>query len=386
MPSFEWEIRILLFGQALRILSVFNGQGGFDFLPIRATDPVEQINHRSAADGPFMSMQSSIFATLPGLEVPVADISTTLSQIWEVPSSDLAVRPSEFRATQMNLIIHFGLGTESGEAVEVFETALRFAQRYPSRIIVLCPEDRSREETLLTSKLFSECYIGKSGRDRSCCEAIILAYPAEGRNFLENQVSILLETDLPTYYWQHRFQAAHRLTDYRFFLEVSRRIVYDSRREGAEVREIAWPRPEMVRDLACASLLPVRQAVGQFLSGFDPRDLVRGLTGVRLCRSRAAQAEAIILLDWVREALRACAKVSDCELEATFECCQSEQSEGYALEIHFDYDDGRFFRWTAHRESKIAEIDADLGRGKVHLPTALKSFKPEAALAEALFF
>lgn len=333
-----------------------------------------------------MTKHSSIFATLPGIEVPVADISKTLSQIWDVPSSDLSVNPSEFRATQMNLIIHFGLGTEETEAVEVFETALRFAQRYPSRIILLCPEDRSREETLLTSKLFSECYIGKTGRDRSCCEAIILAYPAEGRSFLENQVSILLETDLPTYYWQHRFQASRRLTDYRFFLEVSRRVIYDSRREGLAVRKIAWPKPEVVRDLASASLLPVRQAVGQFLSGFNPRELACGLEQVRVCRSKTAEAEAIILMEWVRESMASCARVAGCELEAEFECCPSEQSEGYALEIHFAYNDHRFFRWTAHRETKIAEIDADLGRGNVHLPTTLKLFKPEAALAEALFF
>lgn len=333
-----------------------------------------------------MSERLSIFAALPGIEIPVADISQTLSQIWEVPSSDLSVSPSEFRATQMNLVIHFGMGTEEAEAVEIFDTALRFSQRYPSRILVLCAEDRSREETLLTSKLFSECYIGKSGRDRSCCEAIILAYPTAGRSFLENQVSILLETDLPTYYWQHRFQATRRLTDYRFFLEVSRRIVYDSRREGPEVRELDWPRPEIVRDLAAATLLPVRQAVGQFLSGFDPRELVHGLTRVRVCRSEGATAEAIILLEWVRDSLAACARLSERILGAEFECCPSRQSEGWALEIHFDYEDDRFFRWTAHRETNIAEIDADLGRGNIHLPTTLKLFKPEAALAEALFF
>lgn len=333
-----------------------------------------------------MNTQSSIFAALPGLEVPVADISPTLSHIWDVPSVDETVSPSEFRATQMNLIIHFGLGTVAEEAVATFNTALRFAQRYPSRIVVLCPEDRSREDTILTSKLFSECYIGKSGRDRSCCEAIILAYPAEGRTFLESQVSVLLETDLPTYYWQHRFQASRRVTDYRFFLEIARRIVYDSRREEAGVREISWPKPEIVRDLACATLLPVRQAVGQFLSGFAPAALATGLSAVRICRSEAAQAEAVCLLDWVRDCLFECAAAAGCELEASFQCCPSGRSEGYALEIHFDYRDDRFFRWIAHRETRIAEIDADLGHGKIHLPTALKLLPPENALAEALFF
>lgn len=334
-----------------------------------------------------MSKPSSIFAELPGLEIPVADISSTLSHIWEVPASDSSVTPSEFRASQMNLIIHFGLGTVKEEALEIFETALRFAQRYPSRIIVLCPEDLSREETLLTSKLFSECYIGKSGRDRSCCEAIVLAYPAEGKNFLEDQVSILLETDLPTYYWQHRFQAARRVKDYRFFLNIARRIVYDSRREAPEVREIEWPKPEIVRDLACANLLPVRQAVGQFLSGFPAEVLAKGMEGVRVCRSKAAEAEAVCLLDWVRSCLCECAAAAGLSnWEPRFECCESGQPEGYSLEIHFEYNDDRFFRWIAHRETRIAEIDADLGRGRIHLPTALKLLKPEGVLAEALFF
>lgn len=334
-----------------------------------------------------MSNHTSIFATLPGLEVPVAEISPTLSHIWDpVPSDRSVVNPAEFRASQMNLIIHFGLGTSGNEAVEIFETALRFAQRYPSRIIVLCPEDRSSEETLLTSKLFSECYIGKSGRDRSCCEAIILAYPAEGKTFLENQVSILLETDLPTYYWQHRFESAHRLTDYSSFLKLARRIVFDSRREAPDVRKISWPNPQIVRDLACASLLPVRQAVGQFLSGFSPKSLAGGLKRVRICHSAAAEPEAACLLEWVCECQEGCAAVIDSELKAEFLCCPAQSPEAYALEIHFEYDDHRFFRWIAHLESGIAEIDADLDRGTIHLPTTLKLLTPEAALAEALFF
>jgi hypothetical protein len=332
-------------------------------------------------------MTSSIFANLPGIEVPVADIASTLSDIWEMPFADFSVVPSEFRATQMNLILHFGLGTEAAEAREIFEVALRFSQRYPSRIIVLCPEDRAREGMLMSAKLFSECYIGKSGRDRSCCEAIILAYPLDERGFLENQVSILLDSDLPTYYWQHHFEAPECLTNYGFFLNISRRVVFDSRREASEVRNIQWPKPEMVRDLASAAILPIRQAVGQFLSGFSPRELASGLKVARVCHSDASAAEAACLLEWVRSCLTACrVKMEDGSGEAEFTTCRSEKRDGFVLEIHFDYDDARFFRWVAHRESKIAEIDADFGRGPTHLPTKLKFFSAEAALAEAFFF
>src|SRR5690606_21958978 len=227
---------------------------------------------------------------------------------------------------------------------------------------------------------------GKTGRDRSCCEAIILAYPAEGRNFLEDQVSILLEADLPTYYSQHRFQVTRRLTDYRFFLDVAKCVVYDSRREGPEIREVKWSKPSIVRDLADSSLLPIRQGIGQFLSGFDPKELAVGLRSVRVSCSKETEAEAVILCDWVREAMERCARIAECPMEAEFRCCPIDQAEGFALEIHFSYDDDRYFHWKADWKTKIAEIDADFGRGRMQLPTTLKTFDPETALAEALFF
>jgi len=328
-----------------------------------------------------MGGQKSIFGMLPGIEVPVAEISRTLSNIWE---ADSASGPSEFRASQMNLILHFGKGTQAEEAREIFEVALRFSQRYPSRIVALCPEDHSQAETLLTSKIFSECYIGKSGRDRSCVEAIVLAYPTEGKSFLENQVSILLEPDLPTYYWQHHFQAAGRVKDYGFFLNIARRVVFDSRRESSDVREIEWPRPEIVRDLAYARLLPVRQSIGQFLSGFAPEELATGLQKVNVCHTAEMEAESCALLGWIRNALEKCAQEGlspDVKLGCSKGC-----KNDYDMEVRFTYEDGRFFCWYSHWEQKSAEIEADFGRGRIHLPAALKLLRPEAALAEAFFF
>ncbi len=329
-----------------------------------------------------MSMETSIFAALPGIETPVGKISQTLSRIWDSPSG-----PSEFRASQMNLILHFGRGTVPDEAREIFDISLRFSQRYPSRIIVLCPDDHPKEGVLLKSKIFSECYIGKSGRERTCVEAIVLAYPWEGKDFVENQVSILLETELPTYYWQHHFKAAKRVTDYAYFLKIARRVVFDSRREKPEVRQVEWPRPEIIRDLAYTSLLPVRQSIGQFLSGFEPEELVRGLTKVEVSHSGQAQAEALAMLRWLEEALNSCAdraKISRLGKEA-FGC--SEMADGEkGMEIRFRFEDERYFHWCAHRELKIAEIEANFGRGEIQMPTTLKLLKPEAALAEAFFF
>src|SRR5690625_3053302 len=327
---------------------------------------------------------TSIFDHLPGVEVPVGDISTALSRVWEVPSTDPTVNLSEFRATQMNLILHLGLRAEPEEARELFETALRFSRRYPCRILMLVPEVPANEETLLSSKIFSECYIGKSGRERSCYEAIILAYPPAVREFLEDQVSILLENDLPTYYWQYGFKETHRVNEYEFFFNVARRVVYDSRQEGAQIREIEWVKPEIVRDLAVASQLPVRQAIGQFLSRFEPGELVRGLKRVRVRRSKKLEIEALILRDWVKEALSGCAELSKQELTAEFDCCPSGGVKEFELELEFESDDQRYFKWIANRKTGVAEIDADLGRGRNRIPTALKLFPLEDALAEAL--
>ena len=329
-----------------------------------------------------MSTETSIFAALPGIETPVGEISHNLSRIWDSPSG-----PSEFRASQMNLILHFGRGTVPDEAREIFEISLRFSQRYPSRIIVLCPDYDPEEGVLLKSKIFSECYIGKSGRERACVEAIVLAYPWEGKDFVENQVSILLETELPTYYWQHHFKAASRVTDYGYFLKIARRVVFDSRRENPEVRRVAWPRPEITRDLAYTSILPVRQSIGQFLSGFEPEELARGLKKVEILHSGRSEAEASALLHWIEEALNICAdRAGIARLgEKAFGCSEMANGE-FGMEIRFHYDDHRYFRWCAHKELKIADIDADFGRGEIHMPTTLKLLKPEAALAEAFFF
>lgn len=331
-----------------------------------------------------MKTKATVYSSLPGLETPVGEISQMLSRIWDMPTG-----PSEFRASQMNLILHFGKGTGADEAKEIFDVSLRFSQRYPSRIIVLCPDAYPEEGVLLKAKIFSHCFIGKSGKDRSCIEAIILAYPPEGKDFVENQVSILLETELPTYYWHHHFQAAKRVTDYANFLKIARRVVFDSRLESSEVRDVEWPRPEIVRDLAYSSLLPVRQSIGQFLSSFAPGDLVRGLTRVEISHFSQPESDAVAvaLLGWLEEALNLCADRVRIDRPAKdVFCCLENEDNDFGMEIRFHYEDSRFFCWRAQRGLKSAQIDADFGRGEMNMPTTLKLLRPEVALAEAFFF
>ena len=115
--------------------------------------------------------------------------------MWEADAS--LGSPSEFRASQMNLVLHFGLDVNEADARARFDTVIRFAQRYPSRIIVLCP---TREEGAgMRAKLFSQCYIGETHREMCCCEACCCYKSKPG--YLANQVSIWLEGDLPRYHW-----------------------------------------------------------------------------------------------------------------------------------------------------------------------------------------
>ena len=333
-----------------------------------------------------MSANTSQFALLPGQEIPVGDIPAALANMWETGPGE-KTQPSEFRASQLNMILHFGMDSVPDEAADIFETAIRFSRRYPSRLIVLCPEDHSRGDRLITAKLFAECHIGKNGRDRSCCEAVILAYPQAGKGFLENQVSILLDNDLPTYYRIHHFNRARKLADYGFFLKVARRVVYDSACEEPEIGKVDWPKPEAVRDLAHARLLPVRQSVGQFLSAFDPERLAGGLSAVRVRHAPDLEAEARCLGRWLSARLAACLPGDSTKPPAAkLSPAPGRGKEATGLEIRLEYPDQRHFRWRAPAGFRCAEIEADYGHGPVRLTGAAKLLPPENALAEAFFF
>lgn len=326
----------------------------------------------------------NIFSVLPGLEIPLADVQSALARMWESPAVP-GQEPAEFRASQMNLIIHLGRDATADDALKAFEGALRFARRYPCRIILLCPEHKQRSDAVMTLKVFAECYVGKTRRDRSCCEALLLAYPGSGQDFLENQVSILLENDLPTYYWFHRFSEARNAGRYLSFLKVCKRIVYDSGLETPEVDEVEWPNPNRVRDLVDARLLPVRQSIGQFLSSFDPEGLARDLQTLELRHTAPRAAEARVLAAWFRERLIACA--GENAGESVPEVRLASAAEGaFPFALRCEYGDGRYFCWQADFEAGAGEIRARLDRGETVLPLSVRLLSLDRELAEAFFF
>jgi len=321
---------------------------------------------------------------LPGIDVPVGEVTDRLAHMWE---SDASGSPSAFRASQMNVVLHFGWEVTAEEAQERFDALLMFAQRYPSRIIVLCPAHTITDGSM-RAKLFSQCYIGDSHREMCCCEALLLGYEPDNCGYLSNQVSVWLEPDLPSYHWFCGVPGA-RIEQYFDNLLVGvRRSIYDSSFEGKDLSQLNWPDPAQVGDLAMARLLPVRQAIGQFLSGYAIQGLCEGLESVTVRHCEAMSGEGMRLMEWIRDCLGECKQCDDCsalEAKYTIELCDPCNVD-CSLGLEFNYTDGRYFRWRKFAEGSMSEIEASLGKSEEKISTRVKPLGAEQTIAEALFF
>jgi glucose-6-phosphate dehydrogenase assembly protein OpcA len=329
-------------------------------------------------------MPALVFNALPGIEVPVGSISKSLAKMWADTAAQGGPAPAaeQGKATQVNFVLHLGYNTTDADAAEQFQTAVRFSRRYPCRVVVLCPLPPDDPATELRAKIYGECHLGKSKGDTRCCEFVMLTYPQVARQFLENQVSVCLSTDLPTYYWAHRFSSSARLNDYQYLLKRATRVIFDSALVPADALTFPWPRPDAVRDLVYARLLPVRQSIGQFLSGFAPDKLTAGLKNVRVSHRESVAAEGRVLLGWLTERLVKCG--ASPTVNYTSDVLSAPGAD--SLELYLEYADGRYFHWRGDLAKGRAHFAADLGTGPTTLPTAVTLLSPEAALGEAMFF
>jgi glucose-6-phosphate dehydrogenase assembly protein OpcA len=324
---------------------------------------------------------SEIFNALPGIEVPVGSIKHSLTRMWDDTAAAGGDAPThdDAKATQVNFVVQLGLHTTVEDAVEQFQTAVRFSRRYPCRVVVLCPMPDDATATEIRAKIYGECHLGKSKGDKRCCEFVMLNYPFTSRPFVENQVSICLSTDLPLYYWPHRFVSSARISQFKYLLNRSKRVLLDSALTPDDALTYPWPKPEVVRDLAFARLLPVRQTIGQFLSAYKPATLIDGLNGVVLAYQPAVAAEARVLAKWLKERLTDCG-AGDVDVLAR------ERADGVSFELDFTYTNAHHFHWRGDLAHGSGHFEADFGTGKTTLPTAVSLLSPEAALAEAMFF
>jgi hypothetical protein len=171
-------------------------------------------------------------------------------------------------------------------------------------------------------------------------------------------------------------------------LTAVRRSIYDSSYEKADLGKLAWPETTSVGDLAMARLLPIRQAIGQYLSGYSIESLCHGLKTVSVRHSEVTSGEGMRLMEWIRDCLGDCEQCEDCSaLKAKYECYAcSELEKDCSLAMEFTYEDGRFFRWRKFAEGSMGEIHAMLGKEEEKISTRMKSLGPEQTIAEALFF
>ena len=328
----------------------------------------------------------AIFDALPGFEVPVGAISKRLAELWSDPAEagGPTIAADDAKATQVNFVLHLGLHTTAEDAAVQFRTVEEFSKRYPSRIVVLCPLSNDNGTTEMRAKIHGECFFGKSKSDKRCVEFVMLSYPRVARKFLESQVSICLSTDLPLYYWAHRFSNSARLADYRYLLGRAKRVMIDSAIAPADAFTFPWPNPNGLRDLVYSRLLPVRQTIGQFLSSYAPEKLTDGLQAVTVGHDAERTAEGCVALAWLKRRLTACG--APCE-KVRFATAPLPRDVGGNLGVHFDYADRKkYFRWTGDLQSGFASFEADFGGGKTTLATGVSLLAPEAALGEAMFF
>lgn len=328
----------------------------------------------------------AIFDALPGVEVPVDAVGKGLRDMWAGNAADGRPAPEaeDARATQVNFVLHLGLNTTAADAAQQFEVVKRFSQRYPSRIVVLCPRHTEPAPTEIRAKVYGECFLGKSKADKRCVEFVMLSYSRSARPFLENQVSICLSTDLPLYYWAHRFSASVRLADYQYLLSRAKRVLIDSAIAPDDALTFPWPKPNNVRDLVYSRLLPVRQTIGQFLAAYSPASLVTDLRGVTVSHDGTLPAEARVTLAWLKRRLTACG--ANLEKIAGVVKAHAPGADG-CLAVRFEYArPDRVFQWHGDLKTGAALFTADFGSGRTRLAAAVSLLAPDMALSEAMFF
>jgi hypothetical protein len=245
---------------------------------------------------------SRVLQALPGEWLAIPAMNRQLRTMWN-PGGSAEGAPSEFRASQMNLLLHFGPDTEPGDARARFDEAIVFSQRYPCRIIVLCADAEEPVRERVEGKLFAQCYIGDTPRTMCCCEALAVAFDPAEAGAVFNQVSVWIESDLPSLLWLHRIDP-DSLGRYLPTLGARmRRILFDRSVEGGAVDELARPEGSRWSDLAEARTLPLRQSLGQYLSCFPPGELARQGRAIAVGHGPGLAGEAHALARWMAACL-----------------------------------------------------------------------------------
>lgn len=321
-------------------------------------------------------MASEVLAALPGADVSVRSALATVEQAWAAEGNDVV------RASQLNLVLMLGPDVAPAEAAALFDQAVAFARRHPSRLVVLSQRAGDAGQPP-EAKAHVACFLDPARRGKRCCEALMLAHGGH-TPALESLLSTWIEADLPAHLWCHRVPP-EALRPWLPHAARFNRVVADRTVEGDAFFALPWPRPDAVRDLAFARCLPVRQALGQFLSGHAPADLVRGLRSVTVSHGASRRGEAHGLLRWMKDGLESCARLSGHPLGATFALADSCRG-GSCLSVDWAYDNGNHFSWEHADEGARSSVALDYAASHRTFDLAVPFSGPEMTLGEALFF
>lgn len=319
----------------------------------------------------------TLFDKMPGKQMPVKDVTRALAHMWE----DQSVEEEETRASQMNIVLHFGLDLESKKALSDFEATLRLSEKFPCRILALCPREYSEREAYLEAKLYSHCHIDGKGQNQSCGEAIILGYAISEAKYLENQLSLWLENDLPTYYWINHLPEDVVEQKYLPITATSTRTFFDSAVEGVGYDGIEWPDEQKVVDLAWYRILPIRQSLGQYLSGYKCSELTEGLCRVVVRCGSVYEAEARQLLKWFEAALNACVDEAQ-EIVFVTEGCSGSKD----MEVEWEFNGDKMFRFQYDKDGHRGSISANFCGSKIEHMMDIHPLAMEQTLQAALFY
>ena len=310
--------------------------------------------------------------------MPVTEINKKLSEIWK---TDIGEMEEESHASQMNVILHFGVKTTEEEALEYFEASIKFSQVYPARLIVLCPSEENKSEMKLDAKFFFQCYVGRSHRKRCCCEALMLGYDPDESQFLKNQVAVWLQSDLPTFHLFYKLPVKIIEKKYLNFARNAKKIVYDSSSD-IHLNEVHWGSDHKAIDLAHARLLSIRQSIGQFLSGYSPEHIAEDINGISIDYSPDLLGEALVLSKWIHSCME------ECSQDQTFITKNHPKQDLSFISINFDYnkDSNKHFKWHFDKKKGFARIDANIGKGPIQYQHKTSLLDLNKALSEALFF
>ena len=322
-------------------------------------------------------MAHPLIDALPGFPVKISAVLPSLDKAWADEGEEAA------RASQMNLVLMFGANVTPDDAQARFDEAIRFAQRYPCRLVILAARPAAEAVAALEAKVNVLCFFDPSRRGKRCCEALMLAHGAPTPE-LESLVSTWLEGDLPVNVWAHGV-TVEEFAPWLRWTARCRRVVADRSLVGDDFFKLTFPNPKSVRDLAVARCLPVRQALGQYLAAHAPAELVRGLRSVTINHAPGLRGEAAGLLEWMRGCLTHCAGLSRSHLGAEFALSPRPPS-GDNLDAEWVYADGARFSWEHADKGTRAIITFTRSRQSAPVTQRVALMAAPEALSEAVFF